>query len=165
MDKNTIFLMQSEVSRISHLLQQTYAGDAWHGSSVKQVLQGINAQQAAMRVLPDTHTIWELISHITVWRTFAFQKMAGDKTFDILTSEQDWPLITDGTESKWLEDLQALDHSQSRLVQAVNNMIDQELEAIVPGRQYSFYTLLHGIIQHDLYHTGQIALLKKHIIV
>jgi uncharacterized damage-inducible protein DinB len=155
--------MQTEVARISQLLDQTYEGDPWHGSSVKQVLQGVHALQAAKRVLSNTHTIWELVRHMTAWRNFAFQKMAGDKNFDILNSEQDWPPVTEWSERNWLEDLQALDESQKRLVQAVNNMTEGKLEELVQGREYSFYTLLHGIIQHDLYHTGQIALLKKHI--
>jgi uncharacterized damage-inducible protein DinB len=153
--------MNTEVSRISHLLQETYEGSPWHGSPVKQVLQGINARQAARRVLPDTHTIWELVLHITAGRNFALQKMASDKTFDILHADQDWPSIKESDENSWQKDLQVLENSQQALLLALNRMNDGNLGEIVSGREYTFYTLLHGIIQHDLYHIGQIALLKK----
>jgi uncharacterized damage-inducible protein DinB len=155
--------MNTEVSRISRLFQETYEGSPWHGSPVKQVLKGISARQAAMQVLPDTHTIWELVRHIIAWRNFAFQKMAGDKTFDILHAEQDWPYIQEMDEKSWQKDLLALEYSQQTLLQALYKMNNGNLQEIVPGRQYTFYTMLHGIMQHDLYHTGQIALLKKHM--
>ncbi|QHT68198.1 DinB family protein [Rhodocytophaga rosea] len=155
--------MKAEILRISHLLHETYEGSPWHGQPVKQVLQGINAQQAALRILSDTHTMWEIVRHMTAWRNFAFQKIEGDRSFDILNAEQDWPFIDVADESNWQEDLQALENSQQQLLQAINTMEDKGLEDIVNGRQYTFYILLHGIIQHDLYHTGQIALLKKHL--
>jgi uncharacterized damage-inducible protein DinB len=155
--------MQSEKARISRLLYETYEGNPWHGLPVKQVLQGINAQQAARRISLNTHTIWELVRHMAAWRNFAFQKIAGDKSFDILNSEQDWPSIKSSDESNWQIDLQVLDNRQQQLLQAINTMDDQDLENVVYGREYTFYILLHGIIQHDLYHTGQMALLKKNI--
>jgi uncharacterized damage-inducible protein DinB len=87
--------------------------------------------------------------------------MASDKTFDILHADQDWPSIKESDENSWQKDLQVLENSQQALLLALNRMNDGNLGEIVSGREYTFYTLLHGIIQHDLYHIGQIALLKK----
>jgi uncharacterized damage-inducible protein DinB len=87
--------------------------------------------------------------------------MASDKTFVILHADQDWPSIKESDENSWQKDLQVLENSQQALLLALNRMNDGNLGEIVSGREYTFYTLLHGIIQHDLYHIGQIALLKK----
>jgi uncharacterized damage-inducible protein DinB len=155
--------MNREIARIAHQLQSTYAGAAWHGSPVKKVLSGLTAAQAAARPLPQAHTIWELVSHMTAWREFTRRKLLGENDFDIRTPEQDWPATPPVSEENWQQTLAKLEANQQQLVQLLAETQDSLLEEIVPGRKYSFYHLLHGIIQHDLYHLGQIALLKKAI--
>jgi uncharacterized damage-inducible protein DinB len=153
--------MQSETHRIIDLLQRTYAGNAWHGSNIQTILADVSAKQASLKPITTAHSIWELVLHLTQWRTFAWQKIAGDPQFDITTPETDWPPVADSSQEAWQTALQQLDKSQEKLVEALYKFSDANLSQIVPGRDYTYYVLLHGIIQHDLYHTGQIALLKK----
>lgn len=153
--------MRTEVERISHLIKNAYNGSAWHGSSVITLLDGISATQAANHPLEKCHSIWEIIRHMIVWRQFAWNKLVGEKTFDVINSQQDWPYIESFANTAWQETLTDLEDSQQSLLQALNQIDDSLLEQRVPGRNYSYYILLHGIIQHDLYHLGQIALLKQ----
>lgn len=157
--------MNTEAERIRNLLQSTYEGEPWHGSSVKSIINGITPQQANTRVLTECHSIWELVLHITAWRNFAWQKLTGNSSFDISSLEQDWPPVKQTDMDSWQAALQNLEQSQQSLIQVLKNTDDDKLNEVVPGRNYSFYVLLHGIIQHDLYHAGQIAMLKKHLYI
>lgn len=150
--------MKTEIERIAWLLRGTYEKGAWHGPTVKEVLQDVTAETALTR-LPNTHSIIELVAHMTSWRTFVAKRLAGDTEFSV-TKETNFPPTTD-----WAKALQELDNSQTILLEAVEKFPESRLFELVPNSnspyQYSFYILLHGIIHHDLYHTGQIMLLKK----
>jgi uncharacterized damage-inducible protein DinB len=155
--------MNAEAERIRNLLKSTYDGHPWHGSSLKSILSNITPQQANARVLSECHTIWELVLHITAWRNFAWNKLTGNSSFDINSPEQDWPLVNHIDTNSWLAAQQNLEQSQQSLVQELKSINDEKLYEVVSGRNYSFYVLLHGIIQHDLYHAGQISMLKKQL--
>jgi uncharacterized damage-inducible protein DinB len=125
------------------------------------ILSGITARQAHTHLLPHGHTIWELVLHMIAWREFTRQKLNGNETYDISTPEQDWPAAEETSEQAWQQTLHNLRQSQQALLTRINKLEDIWLDKVVPGRNYTYYVLLHGIIQHDLYHSGQIALLKK----
>lgn len=156
---------KEELLRIIDLLNDTYESEeAWHGPSVVETLRGVTPRLADRRLAPDTHTIAELVYHMTTWRIFTVRKLQGDAQFDIKTKEKNWKVFTNIDALEW-EALQIeLSLSQEELIGALENRQDDSfLESVVPGREYSFYTLLHGIVNHDLYHAGQIALIKKGI--
>jgi uncharacterized damage-inducible protein DinB len=153
--------MNTEIARIAYVLQQTYDGQPWHGSSVMSTLQNISVSQAYAHPLPDCHSIAELVKHVTAWRIFVWEKLRGNANYDISTPEQDWPVTVDKTEASWQQSLVALEVSQQKLLEILSKAKDEKLAETVPGREYNFYFLLHGIIQHDLYHLGQMAMLKK----
>jgi uncharacterized damage-inducible protein DinB len=155
--------MQTEVNRIYHLLDSTFSGDPWHGSSVMHILSEITAVQAGKAILMQGHTIWQLVLHMTAWRTFTWHKLNGNAGYDILSPAEDWPAVSQTDEQAWQQTLLDLRKSQQALLEVVKGLDDVSLDKIVPGRSYTCYVLLHGIIQHDLYHSGQIALLKKQL--
>jgi len=107
--------------------------------------------------LPESHSIIELVAHMTAWRIFVIKKMQGDEVYKV-TEEMNFPAA-----ANWPEALQALDKSQAELLATLEAFDSGKLHEIVPhgSYRYSFYTLLHGIIHHDLYHTGQIAIIRK----
>ena len=149
----------SEVRRIVDQLERAYEGEAWHGPPLKKILTGITAEQAARRVVPNAHTIWELVLHITVWESVVRRRLAGEVVQP--TPEQDWPPMPDTSEAAWENALAELERGHRQLRQSISALSDDRLGNIVPGKEDSVYVLLHGIVQHDLYHAGQIALLKK----
>jgi uncharacterized damage-inducible protein DinB len=123
---------------------------------MREVLDRVDPETAAARPIPDAHTIRELVVHVIVWQKEAMDRLAG-RGRDDLPPEEDWP---DG-ETAWNELLDELDASHEALVQAVAALDDGDLDRAVPGKPGTVYHLLHGVVQHNLYHAGQIALLAK----
>lgn len=149
----------TEIERISDQLQRAFEGGAWHGPSVKEVLEWVTAEKAAARSVPGAHSIWELVLHITVWEDAVKRWVRGEK--HNVTNEQDWQKVTDTSETAWKKVLADLEKGHLELRQTISRLSDGELDKILKEPKPSVYDLLHGVIQHDLYHAGQIAVLKK----
>lgn len=144
-----------EIRRIQDQLRRAFEGAAWHGPSLKELLSGVTADAAAAKPFPSVHSIQEIILHIAAWKRAGIRMLSGEAVK--LEPEEDWP----HRDLAWEEASQALDASQSGLLQAISHLSEAQLEDRVPGQPYSVYFLLHGIVQHDLYHAGQIAILRK----
>jgi uncharacterized damage-inducible protein DinB len=155
--------MNNECLRIADQLRRAFAGDAWHGFSLKELLEDVTPEQAKARPIATAHSIWELVSHIEVWTQAAAQAAHGVPMPDmgIIGTDKDWPPVTDATAEAWAKALDRLFQASQQLSRAMEGFADERLQETVPGRQYNFYYLFHGIVQHSLYHAGQIALLKK----
>jgi uncharacterized damage-inducible protein DinB len=149
-----------EAERIADQLRRAMQGEAWHGPSLKEILGGVTAAQAAARPVAAAHSIWELVHHITAWEGIVLRRLGGKVVKDVST-EVDWPPVRETSEAAWQRTLVALEADNRRLCDAIAQMPDERLRERVPGKESSFYGELHGVVQHDLYHAGQIALLKK----
>ncbi len=149
----------TEVERIADQLRRAHEGEAWHGPPLKQILDGITAEQAARRPIAQAHSIWELTLHIAAWESIVRRRLAGEAVE--ATPEQDWPPVRGTSDTAWKQALADLDRGHQQLRQAIAALRDDQLRQKVVGQKYSTYGMLHGLIQHDLYHAGQIALLKK----
>ena len=150
----------SEVQRIRVLIRTIYRGRAWHGPAIRQILDGVSAETAAAHPVAGAHSIWELVLHMTYWRRVAAAALDGGPVDEHPPPEEDWPAV-EATAEGWRQALEALEASQAALVARLKSFDDDRLSENVAGREYSLYFLLHGVIQHDIYHGGQIALLKK----
>ena len=144
-----------QIEFITDQLQRSYTGTAWHGPSIQELLAGLTAEQALARPVADAHSIWELTMHIGVWMSAARRRLGGDPAK--LTPQEDWPLIDGGSPTAWQQTLDALEQEHGRLKAAICSLPESSLKDSVPGKQH----LLHGVIQHNLYHAGQIAVLKR----
>ena len=154
--RSYLFSMDNEITNIRRLLRHTYEKNAWHGPAVKEVIETITPEQANKR-LPQSHSIIELVAHMAAWRFFVIRKLEGDLEYKV-AEEMNFPAAM-----SWSEAIHALDQSQAELLDALEVFDSSKLHDSVPHNsyRYSFYTLLHGIIHHDLYHTGQIAIIRK----
>lgn len=148
-----------EVARIVDQLERGFNGDAWHGTPLRDLLTGVDATTAAERHVVGAHTIWELTAHITFWLVIARQRLAGEVVK--LQDGDDWKVIDVRNAFRWRDTLAALDAAHEQLVAAVRTLDDADLDRIVPVMGYTNYVLLHGVLQHSLYHAGQIALLLR----
>lgn len=149
-----------EVDRILDQLKRSFEGEAWYGPSVQEVLARVNAEKAAVHPIAAAHSIWEITQHIGAWQEYASFRLDGKPIEP--TPEQDWPAVPSKTEEAWRETLQNLEKSYQRLSAAIGRLSDKDLETLyVPGKPYTLYFMLHGVIQHNLFHAGQISLLKK----
>jgi uncharacterized damage-inducible protein DinB len=150
----------SEIKRINDQLKRAFEGKAWHGPSVSEVLTGVTAGQAAAHPIAGAHSIWEITLHIATWERVGRARIEDSIPIDV-SDEEDWPSVEDTSDDAWSSTLDELRRNHEALRAAIRQLDETRLDEIVPETQYSIYFLLHGVIQHDLYHAGQIALLKK----
>lgn len=148
-----------ETEFIADQLKRSFEGEAWHGPSLMEALSGVTADTAAARPLPKAHTIWELVLHVANWNEVFVHRMDG-KTMQ-LAPEQDFPAVTDTSAAAWKAALEKLRASHQALEQAAAHADSAFLERRVPGKDYNFRFMFHGMVQHEVYHAGQMSLLKK----
>ena len=156
----------TEIARIVDQLEREHEGDPWHGSPLRAILEGIDATRAAARPSPGAHSIWELVLHMTGWKNETARRLAG--AVACMPVEGDWPDVGDPTDERWQAALARLEAAHDGLIAAVKALPETRLyeptndtRSAPLGTGVSYYVLLHGIVQHDVYHAGQIALLKK----
>jgi uncharacterized damage-inducible protein DinB len=149
-----------EPALIAEQLRRAFEGNAWHGPSLLELLQDVDAAMAAAKPLPNAHSIWELVLHIAVWDAAACRRLAGEKWQPEGTAN--FPLVPkQATQAAWRKAVAHARRTHDVLVKTVAALPEPRLRDRVPGKRYDFYFMLHGVAQHELYHAGQIALLKK----
>ena len=153
--------MNSECLRIADQLLRAFDGEAWHGPPLMKTLADVTASQANSRPLASGHTIWELVLHIDVWARAALEATQGVPMPKLYGTEQDWSTVSDTSAAAWNAATQHMLSTGQHLAEAIAGFGDARLKDIVPGREYDFYYLFHGIVQHSLYHCGQIAMLRR----
>jgi uncharacterized damage-inducible protein DinB len=149
----------TEIERIVNQLKRAFEGEAWHGPAVLEILEGIPAQQAAARTFKGAHSIWEIVLHIAAWERACRRRLGGERAQ--LTDAEDWPEVAVATEETWQQAKAELRQALEELCQAVSKLDESRLDQPIIEGMSSTYITLHGVIQHSLYHAGQIAILKK----
>lgn len=154
------------IEAITDRLRQVYDGDPWHGAPALEVLQGITAAAAAARPVPNAHSIWEILLHMTGWTAEVRRRLEGGEP--ALPAGGDWPPVPEPIEESWRAALVRFEEEHERLLAALERFPEERLEERVGqvrdlplGTGVTFDYTLQGILQHHVYHTGQIALLKK----
>jgi uncharacterized damage-inducible protein DinB len=152
----------SETARLADQIRRAFDGDAWHGDSVVEILRGVNAKMAEAHPIKNAHSIWELLLHIAAWDGAVLTRIAGIAAQPI--DDQNFPPVKETSEAAWHTAIERAKHIHNELVQAVAAFPYSRLQEQVPGKTqsyYNFFYMFSGIVQHELYHAGQIALLKK----
>lgn len=140
---------------------QVWQGSPWYGSSVLNGLKGITLPEASGRIASQ-HTIAEILYHMTQWKKFALEKLKGNTAFDIqVDSHADWIIINDLDEASWENIKNQYQQVTRDLLTEIPNHPDEILDEPVSGRKYTCREMMEGITEHDIYHLGQIMLLKK----
>jgi uncharacterized damage-inducible protein DinB len=152
--------MSTELQRIEDQLRRAFEGEAWHGPSVLEALQGVSAESAAARPIAGAHSIWELTLHLAATYRLVLRRLGGNGA--ALTPEEDWPAVPAPTAEGWSSAVQELTRLNEEMRRAVAVFPVERLDQpLVPEAPYAAYTQFIGITQHDLYHAGQIVLLKR----
>jgi uncharacterized damage-inducible protein DinB len=152
----------TESFRLADQIRRAFEGNAWHGDSVLELLAGVNAKTAAARPIKNAHSIWELLLHISAWDEIICRRIGGAAVEP--TDEQNFPAVKDTSEAAWRQAIESAKKTHNELIKAVAAFPDSRLAEQVPGKSenyHNFFYLFSGIVQHELYHAGQIALLKK----
>lgn len=152
----------TESARLADQIQRAFDGKAWHGDSLMQLLKGVGAKKAAAKPIKNAHSIWELVLHITAWDRAVLRNVSG--RIARVSGKENFPQIKDTSEAAWQTAVQNMRQVHRDLVKAVAEFPDSRLAEPVPGKAQSYHNyfyLFAGIAQHEIYHAGQIAMLKK----
>lgn len=153
----------NEILRLADQLRRAYDGDPWHGSPLTRLLTGVSATDAAARPLPGAHSILETVLHIAAWMGETRERLRGSPPGE--PAEGDWPVAEVTSESGWALAKSKLALAHEELVRAVEAFPEEKLWQTVgapqrdraAGTGTSYYVLLHGVVQHNVYHAAQIA--------
>jgi uncharacterized damage-inducible protein DinB len=148
--------MFQETEFIADQILRSWRGDAWHGPALDELLRDVTEELSARKARPDVHSIREIVQHITSWESAILHAIEGVPMPGESWAE-DWP----ETRAPWHSIREKLRSATEELVAAVRAMPTEQLTATAPGRDYDYRFLLYGAAQHNCYHGGQIALLKK----
>jgi uncharacterized damage-inducible protein DinB len=152
--------MKTELQRLEEQLKRALEGEAWHGPSVLEVLEGVSAHQAAAHPIAGAHSIWELVLHLCSDYGLVLRRLGGDGRQ--LTESEGWPIVPEPSAENWRESVRKLKQLNAELRRAIGSFPRERLdEPLVPEVPYTAYTQFIGVTQHGLYHAGQMALLKK----
>jgi len=151
--------LHSESILLADQLRRAFEGEAWHGPALLELLEDIDAGTAAAKPLRSVHSIWELVTHIAAWDGAACRRLSGEKVQ--LTGVANFPIVPKPTEAAWRKAVTQAKRQHDVLVKTVATLPESRLRERVPGKRYNFSFMLQGVAQHELYHAGQIAILKK----
>ncbi|HYE88803.1 MAG TPA: DinB family protein [Vicinamibacterales bacterium] len=158
--------MASHIPLIVDQLQREHSGDPWHGSPLRDILSDVDAAQAARKPIADAHSIWELVLHMTGWKLEVAKRARGGAASE--PESGDWPAVGEPTAARWRAAVASLEDAHRELIASIEALAEDRIleptndpRSKPLGTGVSYYVMLHGIVQHDVYHAGQIALLKK----
>jgi uncharacterized damage-inducible protein DinB len=142
------------------MIERSVSGPMWHGPSLTDLVGDVTAEQAAAHPVAGGHSIWELVLHMTSWTEIARERLVGSAKGDP-TAEEDWPPVSDESPEAWRAAVERLKDAHRELAVDIAALDDSCLIGRVPGKDHSVLTMAHGIVEHDAYHGGQIAILKR----
>lgn len=153
----------NEAALLVEQLRNAFEGNAWHGPALLELLADVDAATAAAHPFPDTHSVWELVLHIAAWDGAVNRRIVLGKFGKALqlNDAENFPPVTDKSSAAWKETLARTKKTHRDLLKTVAGLSDSRLRERVPGKPYDIGFMVQGVAQHELYHAGQIAILKK----
>jgi uncharacterized damage-inducible protein DinB len=151
----------TEIERIIDQFDRAVNGNAWHGPSVTEIISDVDHTIASAAPMHGVHTIWEIMLHIIAWMQIGTKLVNGEQTPKDIPPIQDWPPVKDTGEASWIHAKNQLQEVHHGFAQRISQLTDADLLKNATGKNYTLYFLLHGIIQHNLYHAGQMAIIKS----
>lgn len=153
----------TEPKELARLVRQAVSGPMWHGPSIDEALSGLNYVAANSRPVPGAHSPWELALHIASWADIARLRL-GERVIPDPSRAKDWPPVPAPSPSAWRQAVEQIGSAYDALATHLEWMKPEDLQRIVPGRDYTVETMVRGVIEHGVYHAGQVAILKKALV-
>ena len=150
--------MPLDVEIMADQIRRAFRGESWHGPSVIEVLADVSAEDAAAHPIAGAHSIWEIVLHMTAGYRLVLRRIRGEHAEFSL--EEEWPPVPALSSAAWRESQRTLEDLNQQLQSAVRTFPVERLSQAL-GSEYSAYTQFCGAPQHDLYHAGQITILRK----
>ena len=154
--------MSKETQYIVKSFESTLTGRPWFGRGVYEIIGEIDESIVKMKPNDNSHSLLELVWHMNTWAEFTLANLEGRSTDDLKAIEKnDWRDL-DPIEHSWKTGVNQLKSIHERIIGLLNKKDDDSfLGDMVPGRQYNFRFMLNGLVQHNIYHLGQVAYIKK----
>lgn len=150
----------SEMRLLTDLLTESFRSKAWHGPNLRGSIRGLSARQASRRPASHRHSIWEIVVHCAYWKYIVRRRIMGEKKGSFSVKGSNW--FTVGTsEREWKRDVLLLQTCHERLMEAVRSIRPSDLFRTPRGSTVNTAAILRGIASHDVYHAGQIQLIKR----
>lgn len=150
------------IAMLLEITDQAFDRKSWHGTTLRGSLRGLTSQEALWRPGPDRHNIWELTLHAAYWKYAVRRRLAGEAVGSFERKPSNWPDIPDPADgSAWKRDVAFLESEHRKLRETVRGLSPTALEKRSPRGVWTYAEEIHGIAAHDLYHTGQIQLIKR----
>ena len=151
-----------EIQLLLKMLDEAYSVKTWHGPNLKGSLRGLNATAAAWKPGPKRHSIWEIAVHAAYWKYVVRRRLLGEKRGSFALKGSNWfSRPSELSEKAWKADVALLDQEHARLREAVAGLKPASLNYTPSNSRVSNLALICGIANHDVYHAGQIQLLKR----
>jgi len=145
---------------IIKLFEDLFAGSPWIDVTIMGTLKGISSKNASKKISVNQNSIWEIVNHLISWRLNVLQRVQG-KVINTPGNNYFEP-ITDSSPSAWERTLKELQDSQTQWLEFLKQLRPNTFSKVYPNNKMTYYEHIHGIIQHDAYHLGQITLLAKY---
>ena len=157
--------MKEITNEIIRSLSEIFEGQPWYGDSVMRKLENLPYIIGYKTCIPESHSVAQIVGHHIAWKKFAVEKLKNNASYTLeIDSKEDWPDIDVHSQKEWEELKRNLVAAQSKIYELLNEKEDDSyLEDKVSGKDYDFRYLLNGIIQHDIYHIGQIGLIESQL--
>jgi hypothetical protein len=150
------------IELLLEVMDQAFDRKGWHGTTLRGALRGVTPAQALWRPGPDRHNVWELTVHAAYWKYAVRRRLADEATGSFQRKPSNWPDIPDPPDLKaWKRDIAMLEAEHAQLRRVVSGLSAADLERRSPKGVWTYAEEIHGIAAHDLYHTGQIQLIKR----
>jgi uncharacterized damage-inducible protein DinB len=157
-------MAKDELSLLLTMLEQAFDQKSWHGTNLKGSIKGLDVNTAAWRPFPQRHNIWEIVVHAAYWKYIVRRRLRGEAKGTFPLKGSNWILRPSAAEADleaWKSDVKLLEAAHRQMLEAVRRLSPREIHLTPPGSKVSNLSLLTGVAAHDLYHAGQIQLLKR----
>ncbi len=151
-----------EMSLLLRIVDEAYEKKAWHGPNLRGSMRGLDAREAAWRPAASRHNIWEIVVHAAYWKYVVRRRLLGERKGSFPLKGSNWfvrPAIM--TLEAWRGDVALLEDIHRKIRAAIAELVPRDLHKIPPGSKVSNAAIISGIAAHDVYHAGQIQLLKR----
>jgi uncharacterized damage-inducible protein DinB len=152
----------SELSRLEGQVRRAFEGEAWHGPAVLEILADVSVEAAAAHPIPGSHSIWEIVLHLAATYRVVLRRIQGHS--GSLSPEEDWPAVGAPEAERWHEAVEELRRLNREVRLAILAFAEDRLDQVLAAGHSSAYLHFAGLPQHDAYHAGQIALLRKALV-
>jgi len=153
--------MNRETALLLRIIDQAFDRPSWHGPNLRNSIRGLSARDAAWRPGKGRHSVQEIAVHAAYWKYVVRRRLLGEKRGSFPLAGSNWfPRVAPDTR-EWKEDVRLLEEQHTLLRRAVATVPAADLEKPLAGGTVTPLVLISGIAAHDLYHAGQIQLLKR----